>query len=211
VLDVACRRDDDVPGEVHRPVIRGDRPAAERRDHLGRAYHGPAKRMRAERRLLDQIVDELLWLVLVHGDLLEHDLALSVELGEAWREDHLAHHVERRLQLVVRNTRVDDGVLPRGGRVQLPSERVEDLGDLLRRVRSRALEEQVLDEVRDAGPIGLLVAGARPDPEADRNRTHMRQPLGDHALPGIELAEHILLHPLIVLGGESLDPLGLVV
>ena len=73
-------------------------------------------------------------MVVVHRDLLEHDLALGVELGEAGREDHFAHHVERRLQLVVRNTRVDDGVLARGGRVQLPAERVEDLGDLLRAV-----------------------------------------------------------------------------
>jgi len=132
VLDVARRRDYHVAREVHRPVVGGDRPAAERRDHLGRADHGPTKRMRAERRLLDQIVHELLGLVVVHGDLLEHDLALSVELGEAGRKDHFAHHVERRLQLVVRNARVDDGVLARGGGVQLAAEGVEDLGDLLR-------------------------------------------------------------------------------
>jgi hypothetical protein len=88
--------------------------------------------------------------------------------------------------------------------VQLAAKRVEDLGDLLGRVRSRALEEQVLDEVRDAGPIGLLVTRASPDPEADRDRTHVCEPLGDDALAGIELAEHVLLHPLIVLGGQSL-------
>jgi len=90
--------------------------------------------VRAEGRLLNQIVDELLRLVLVHSDLLEHNLALGIELGESRREDHLPHHVERRLQLVVRDARVDDGVLTGGGRVQLAAERVEDLGDLLRRV-----------------------------------------------------------------------------
>jgi hypothetical protein len=30
------------------------------------------------------------------------------------------------------------------------------------------------------------------------------EPLGDDALAGVELAEHVLLHSLIVLGGQSL-------
>jgi hypothetical protein len=52
--------------------------------------------------------------------------------------------------VLVQNARVDDGVVARGGRVQLPAEAVEDLGDLLRRVLLRSLEEQVLEEVGDA-------------------------------------------------------------
>jgi hypothetical protein len=92
-------------------------------------------------------VDELLRRVLDHRDLLEHNLPLGVELGERRREDHVGHHVERRLQVAVGDARIDDGVLARGGGVQLPAEPVEDLGDLLRVVRARPLEEQVLDEV----------------------------------------------------------------
>src|SRR2546423_1670483 len=42
-------------------------------------------------------------------------------------------------------------------RVAPAAERVEDLRDLLRAVRARALEEQMLDEVRDAGPVDALV------------------------------------------------------
>ena len=38
--------------------------------------------MVAEHGLGDQVVDELLRLVLVHRDLLEHDLALGVDLDE---------------------------------------------------------------------------------------------------------------------------------
>ncbi len=71
------------------------RAAADARDHLRRADHGPAERMVAEDRLGDQVVDELLRLVLVHRDLLEHDLALGVDLGEERRVDHVGHHVER--------------------------------------------------------------------------------------------------------------------
>ena len=88
--------------------------------------------MAAEDRLPDQVVDELLRRVLVHRDLLEHDLALGVEVVEVRREDHVAHHVERGLDMAVGHAREDDGVLARGGGVQLAAEPVEDLGDLER-------------------------------------------------------------------------------
>ena len=77
-------------------------------------------------------MDELLRRVLVHRDLLEHDLALGVELVEERREDHVAHHVERRLEVVVGHARVDERVLARRRGVQLAAEPVEDLGDLER-------------------------------------------------------------------------------
>ena len=158
----------------------------------------------AERRLGDQVVDELLRLVLVHRDLLEHDLALGVELGERRREDHLPHHVERGLEPVVGDARVDDRVLARGGRVQLAAEPVEDLGDLLRAVRGRALEEQVLEEMRDARLRVGLVARAGADPEADRDRAHAREPLRDQPLAGIELGQDVLLlHRRIVLAADG--------
>ena len=102
-------------------------------------------------------MDELLRLVLVHRDLLKHDLALGIELGEGRPEDHLTHHVECRLQMLVGDAGVDDGVFPRSGGVQLPAERVEDLRDLLGRVGRSPFEEQVLDEVRNAGAVGPLV------------------------------------------------------
>ncbi len=147
MVEVAGRGDHDVAGHVHRAVVRRDRSPRDGRDHLGRADHGSAERVVAEDGFRHQVVDELLRLVLVHRDLLEHDLALRVDLGERRREDHVAHDVDRRLQVMVGDARVDDGVLARGGGVQLAAKPVEDLGDLLRRVRVCALEEQVLDEV----------------------------------------------------------------
>ena len=95
---------------------------------------GRPERMVAEDGLGDQVVHEILRRVLVHRDLLEHDLALGVELVEQRREDHLAHHVERGLDVVVRHARVDERVLARRGGVQLAAEPVEDLGDLERGV-----------------------------------------------------------------------------
>ena len=117
------------------PWYRRSRRGSTRRDHLRRADHGPAERVVAEDRLGEEVVDELLRRVLVHRDLLEHDLPLGVELGERGREDHVGHHVERASRGARRARGRRPRVLPRGGRVQLAAEAVEDLRDLLRRVR----------------------------------------------------------------------------
>ncbi len=88
--------------------------------------------MVSEHRLGEEIVDELLRGVLDHRDLFQNDFPLGVEIGECRREDHVGHHVERGLDVLVEDARIDDGVVAGGGRVQLAAERVEDLRDLLR-------------------------------------------------------------------------------
>ena len=122
--------------------------------------------MAAEDRLRDDVVDEILRVVVDHRDLLEHDLPLGVDLDERRVVDHADDHVERRLEPVVGDARVDERRLPRGGGVQLAAEPVEDLRDLLRRVCAGALEEQVLDEVGDPRARVCLVTRAGADPEA---------------------------------------------
>src|SRR5262249_29431963 len=103
-------------------------------------------------------------------------------------------------ELVVGHARVDHGVLAGGRGVQLAAEPVEDLGDLLRAVARRALEEQVLDEVREARLGVGLVARAGADLEPDRDRADVRKALRDDALARVELREHVLLlHARIVL------------
>ena len=121
------------------------------------------------------------------------------------RVHHVAHHVDRLVEVVVGDSGIDDRVLARGGGVQLPAHRVEDLGDLLRVVALRALEEQVLDEVRDARALVPLVPRAGADPEPERDRPEVRQPLGDDPLAGIQLGEHVLLHGRIVLAPSGME------
>ena len=194
VLEVPGRGDNDVPRRVGGPVVAGERAAADRGDDLGGADHRPSERVVAEDGLREEVVHELLRRVLVHRDLLEHDLALLVDLGEGGREDHVGHHLERRLDVVVGDARVDDGVLARGRGVQLRAHGVEGLRDLLRLEPPRALEQQVLDEVGDACTVGSLVAGADVDPEAERDGANTRDALGDDPLAGVELAQDDLLH-----------------
>ena len=200
VRDVARRGDDDVHAVVHRAVVRGDRAPADRRDDLRRPDHRASKSVLTEDRLGEEVVHELLRRVLVHRDLLEHDFTLLVEIRERRREDHVAHDVEGRLDVRVRNPRVHNGVLAGGGGVQLGTHGVERLGDLLSRVRPRAFEQEVLDEVRDARPFIPLVARAGADPEAERDGADARDALRDHALAGVELGQRVLLHLAIVPG-----------
>ncbi len=141
---------------------------------------------------------EVLRVVVHHRNLFEHDLAFGIDLREHRVVDHADDHVERPLQPVVGDTGVDERRLPRGGRVQLAAETVEDLRDLLRGVRAGALEEEVLDEVRDAGARVGLVARAGPDPETQRDGAHARNVLGDDLLAGGERGEVVALHRSIL-------------
>ena len=194
MADVACRREDDLLALVRAAVI----AASARRETLEMTVRAPddrtAERMRAEHGLRGEVVDEIVRRVLDHRDLLEHDLALRVDVDERRPEHHVRHHVERSLEAVVGDPRVDDGRLARRRCVQLAAELVEDLRDLLRRVARRALEEQVLDEVRDAGACVGLVARARADPEPERDRPNAGDALGDDALARRELGELVLGH-----------------
>jgi hypothetical protein len=65
----------------------------------------------AEDRFGGDVVHEILRVVVHHRDLLEHDLALGVELREGRVVDHPDHDVERRLEPVVRDARVEQGRL----------------------------------------------------------------------------------------------------
>ena len=191
VVDVARRGEDDVRADVGAPVVAEQRAPRDRRDHLRAADHGPAERMRAEDGLGGEIVDEVLRVVLDHRDLLEDDLTLGVDVGERRRKDHVGHHVERDVDVVVGHAGVDDRRLARGGGVQLASHRVEQLGDLDGVVALRALEQQVLDEVRDAGPGRRLVARPGADPEPDRRRADAVDALGDDPLPARKRRESV--------------------
>ena len=62
----------------------------------------------------------------------------------------------------------------------------------------RALEQEVLDEVRDAGLAAVLVPRAGSDPVADRGRADVLEPLRDDPLPRVELAQDPVLHARIV-------------
>ena len=79
------------------------------------------------------------------------------------------------------------GRLLAGRGVGRRAEAVEELGDLDRRVALGALEQQVLEEVRDARLRRRLVARAGPHPEPERDRAHRGNLLGDDPDARVEL------------------------
>ena len=198
VVDASGGRDHDVVGPVAATVEGDQRAPRDRRDDLGRPEHRPSERMSAEDRVRDQVEDQLLRRVLDHGDLLEHDLPLGVEVGEARREDHVGHDVERRLEVLVEHARVHDRVVACGRGVQLAAEGVEDLRHLEGRVGGGALEEQVLEEVADAGVRVVLVARPGADPEPDGDGAHRGKRLGHDARAAVERGQEVVLHGRIV-------------
>ena len=82
-------------------------------------------------------MDAVLRLVLVHRDLLEHDLALGVDLGIGRPEQHLREQVEGLFGVLVEEARVQVGRLLAGGGVHRRAQAVEELRDLDRRVAAR--------------------------------------------------------------------------
>ena len=101
------------------------------------AEHAAAQRVLAEDRLGEHVVDPVLGLVLVHRDLLEHHLALGVDVRVGRRQQHLGQQVEDLLGVLVEEARVEVRRLLAGGRVDRGAEAVEALGDLDRRVARR--------------------------------------------------------------------------
>ena len=132
VLEVAGRRDHDRARQVAGVVVRRDRVRGQRRDHLAAADHGPPERMVAEDGRGEDVVHLVLRLVLVHRDLLEHHLALGLEVRVGGAQQHVAHHLERALEVLVEEVGVQDRRLLAGGRVDVGAEAVELLRDLLR-------------------------------------------------------------------------------
>jgi hypothetical protein len=135
-------------------------------DRLYRADDVPAEGMLRPHDGFEQAVDVVLGLVQVHLQLLEddHPLPLHVGRGELRVGHDVEEDVDRELEAVGRDPGPVDGELLVGRGVHDTADALDRLGDLLRgRTPSRALEEQVLDEVRDASDPVLLEAGAHPE------------------------------------------------
>ena len=131
----------------------------------------------------EDFVDQIVGRVLDHLDLFEDHLllALDVVLREQRIADQIGEDVDGQRQVLVQHLQVIAGVFLRRERVDLAADGVHLLRYFFCTPARSALEEHVLDEVRDAGLLGGLVARAARQPDADGDRTHMRHPLGGEA------------------------------
>jgi hypothetical protein len=121
--------------------------------------------------LVDERVDAVLRLVAVHPDLLDHHLALliDVRVAQQRRADHVRDDVEREEVVPRDHARPEDGDLLVRGRVHRAADALDGLADVLRERSLRGpLEHDVLEEVRGAG-VGLVL-DPRADADVDRER-----------------------------------------
>ena len=183
VVDISRDRNDHPLRRVATHVERMQLRPGHRRDRRRAADHRPPDGMRAEHRRQEDVAEGVLGIVVAHRDLLEHHVALDLDIvcGTTPPQHHVGNQVDGQFQIGVEHVRVVARVLSGGERVQLTADGVDGLRDLDRRARRRRLEQQVFQEVRGTGNAGPLVAGTDVDPHPDRGRMHRRNVLGDHA------------------------------
>ena len=111
-------------------------------------------------------------LVGVHEDLVQDHLALGLDVvGTQRRVRHDgAEDVEPEGEVLGEQADVERRVLLGGEGVHVTADLVDRLGDVGRAPRRRALEQQVLEEVRRAGVGVVLVARPGTHPHPDRHR-----------------------------------------
>ena len=189
VLERAGGGDHEIPRPVVQAVIRIDLIAAHRLDGLRRAEHAPPQRMGTPQGLQKDVVNDVVRLVFMHRDLLEHDLPLAdhVLLTDERVLQHVGDELDGHPGVGVERAGVEAGELLRRERVQLAADLVERDRDVAGAPRRGALEQQVLEPVRDAGDLGRLVARAHADPHAQRHGTNFRHRLGEDPDAGVEV------------------------
>ena len=154
----------------------------------------------AEVRGLGGVVGDGHRVIQVHPDFLDDHLFLGLEvfLAEAGSED-VGEDIERLGQVFGQAGDVVEGVFLGRLRVVLGAHAVEVAIDGQRVAAGRPLEDHVLEEVRDPGQLGRLVAAPRLHEEPRGDRPRLVVQLGDHLEPIVEdgLMES---HGMVLLG-----------
>ncbi len=152
---------------VGAPVVVDDGLARHLGNGLRGPEHGPAVGMLAEVPAGQHAPQGRARRILGAADLLEDDVPLAVDLDRIERGvlGGVGQHVQRRVEPLGRQHDVEVRPVLRGRRVHLAPEPGDRLVDHAGSPRRRPLEEEVLDEVRQARLVRALVAGPRPHPE----------------------------------------------
>jgi hypothetical protein len=113
-------------------------------------------------------------------DLLHDHVLLALEFVriECGVRENVGQHVERERHIGFQHACVVGGGLKARRGVDVAAHRLDLLGDLARATALGALERHVLQEMRDAVLVGLLVAAAGADPHAKRRGLQMRHAVG---------------------------------
>ncbi len=130
-------------------------------------------------------VDQVVGIVLVHLYFFEDHAALASDVSGV--ENRVQHQVAENVhgdgQVFVQHLDVEADTFLGGEGVHVAADGVHLARNFLRAAVLRALEDHVLDEVRDAIPLQVFVARAGLDPDPDRGGANMLHLLGDEDQP----------------------------
>ncbi len=181
VGEIAGGGDDDVIRCVPlaEPVVQSG--ALEGVDGFARAENGLAEGVAAPEIFGEEFVDQILGIVAGHFDFFEDHglLARDFIRREGRSENHVGDDVEGRRQMLVEDAGVVAHEFFRGEGVEHAPDAVGLARDIFGRAARSALENHVLDEMRNAVQLDGLAARAVLQPDADGNAANVRHRLSD--------------------------------
>ena len=131
--------------------------------------------------LREHLAQDVVGRVVHHRELFEDDRLLlgEIRLVESRVHQDVGEDLGGPVHVGVENAQMEGRVFLRGEGVHVAAHGVHVHGDLLGAPRSRALEDQVLDEVGETALAVVLVTGTAADEDADRDRMDLGQGLDE--------------------------------
>ena len=183
VRQVPGGRHQQVGRRVHAGVIAADHVLVEALHRLRRAQNRLAQRVVFPEIGREDLVDQVVGAVRLHLDLFQDDalFLLDILVAEQRVQHQVGQHVESLRQVLVQHLGVETDQFLGGEGVQIAADRIHRARDILGGPAGGALEQHVLDEVRDAVLFAVFAPRTRADPDAHGDGTHVRHGLGDDA------------------------------
>jgi len=147
---------------------------------LGSEY-GPAQGMVFPEVLGKYFVDQVVGIVLIHLDLFEdYSTFASYVLGiEHWMENQIAQNLKGDGNMFVEHFDVETDAFLGSEGIHVAADGIHLPGNLFGRAMFGPLEDHMLDEMRDAIPVRIFIAGTRLQPYSDGGAADVLHLLGD--------------------------------
>ena len=176
VIDRAGRRNDHVGRPIVARQVAGDAFPIKRPHRRGCTKDGTADRLIWKCRGLQAVPDQIVRRVFGGADFLDDHVLLALQFVriECRIGQDVGEHIQRQRHVGLEHARIVGGGFDRGRGIEIAADRLDILGDLTRGPPRGALERHVLEQMRNAMLVRLLVAAAGADPDAERSGLQMR-------------------------------------
>lgn len=173
-------------GHAFQPVLRGhvilEHGPLEGVDGLLFAQDGPAQWLVLEDGRLQVIEDDIVRRIARLSQLLQHDLALALQLAllEARVGEDVADDVEGQRHILFQDAGMESGLLAAGIGIEYTAHRFDLFGDVAGAAGGGTLEGHMLQEMRDAHLRRGFIAAAGVDPDAQSRAFELAHGVADH-------------------------------